>query len=101
MRQWFQRSAKPVFHAAGAIGNAPKLSVVAAEKCDDAISLCERIRLQYNRVALMERHIQISTKPQNSTIDVVGLGLNAMDTICIVPRFPEPKGKIQMRDVRV
>jgi sulfofructose kinase len=101
MRQWFQRGAKPVFHAAGAIGNASKLSVVAAEKCDDAISLSERIRLQYNRVALMERHIEISTNPQNSTTDVVGLGLNAMDTICVVPRFPSPNAKIHMRDVRV
>ncbi|HYR44568.1 MAG TPA: PfkB family carbohydrate kinase, partial [Terriglobia bacterium] len=49
----------------------------------------------------MERHIEISTKPQNSTTDVVGLGLNAMDTICVVPCFPEPNGKIHMRDVRV
>lgn len=33
--------------------------------------------------------------------DVVGLGLNAMDTICIVPRFPRPNTKIHLRDVRV
>jgi len=101
MRQRFQRGAKPVFHAARAIGDAAKLSMVAAEKCDDAISLSERIRLQYNRVALMERHIEISANLENNITDVVGLGLNAMDTICIVPRFPEPKGKIQMHDVRV
>jgi sulfofructose kinase len=49
----------------------------------------------------MERHIEISTKLQNSTSDVVGLGLNAMDTICVVPRFPEPNRKMHMRDVRV
>jgi sulfofructose kinase len=49
----------------------------------------------------MERHIEISTKLQNSTSDVVGLGLNAMDTICVVPRFPEPNRKMHMREVRV
>ena len=33
--------------------------------------------------------------------DVVGLGLNAMDTICVVPRFPEPNTKTHLREVRV
>ena len=33
--------------------------------------------------------------------DVVGLGLNAMDTICVVPRFPEPNTKTHMHEVRV
>src|SRR5262245_54089828 len=33
--------------------------------------------------------------------DVVGLGLNAMDTICVVPRFPTPNSKIHLRQVRV
>ncbi len=74
--------------------------MVAAEKGDDAIGLSERIRLQYNRVALMERHILISVTLQNNTIDVVGLGLNAMDTICVVPRFPQPNTKIHMNAVR-
>jgi sugar/nucleoside kinase (ribokinase family) len=32
--------------------------------------------------------------------DVVGLGLNAMDTICVLPRFPEPNAKIHMDEVR-
>jgi sulfofructose kinase len=40
--------------------------------------------------------------PQNiRPTDVVGLGLNAMDTICVVPRFPAPNTKTHMRDVRV
>ena len=33
--------------------------------------------------------------------DVVGLGLNAMDTICVLPRFPVPNTKIHLHDVRV
>ena len=33
--------------------------------------------------------------------DVVGLGLNAMDTVCVVPRFPEPTSKTHLREVRV
>src|SRR5262245_42258615 len=33
--------------------------------------------------------------------DVVGLGLNAMDTICVVPRFPQPNTKIHLTDVRI
>jgi len=38
---------------------------------------------------------------ENNTVDVVGLGLNAMDTICVVPVFPQPNTKIPMREVRV
>src|SRR6266700_2027336 len=33
--------------------------------------------------------------------DVVGLGLNAMDTICVVPQFPQPNTKTRLREVRV
>ncbi len=33
--------------------------------------------------------------------DVVGLGLNAMDTICVVPRFPAPNTKTHLHDVRI
>ena len=32
--------------------------------------------------------------------DVVGLGLNAMDTICVVPRFPQPNTKTHLLEVR-
>ncbi len=32
--------------------------------------------------------------------DVVGLGLNAMDTICVVPRFPRPNTKTHLLEVR-
>ncbi len=35
------------------------------------------------------------------TVDVVGLGLNAMDTICVVDRYPEPKTKTAIQRVRV
>ncbi len=38
---------------------------------------------------------------KNNTIDVVGLGLNAMDTICVVPAFPQPNTKLHMREVRI
>lgn len=38
---------------------------------------------------------------KNSTVDVVGLGLNAMDTICIVPAFPLPNTKTHLREVRI
>ena len=34
-----------------------------------------------------------------ASVDVVGLGLNAMDTICVVDRFPEPNTKIRIRTV--
>ena len=34
-------------------------------------------------------------------MDVVGLGLNAMDTICVVRRFPTPNTKTHLREVRV
>src|SRR5262245_57218613 len=33
--------------------------------------------------------------------DVVGLGLNAMDTIGVVPHFPRANTKIHLSDVRV
>jgi sulfofructose kinase len=33
--------------------------------------------------------------------DVVGLGLNAMDTVCVVPRFPRPNTKTHLQQVRV
>src|SRR3989454_6268004 len=49
----------------------------------------------------MEKHIQNSVNPPNGTTDVAGLGLNAMDTICVVPRFPEPNGKMRITQVRV
>src|SRR2546426_10162713 len=49
----------------------------------------------------MEKHIQNSVNPPNGTTDVVGLGLNAMDTICVVPRFPEPNRKVHIREIRV
>ena len=35
-----------------------------------------------------------------SVVDVVGLGLNAMDTICILDRFPESNTKVGIRNVR-
>jgi sulfofructose kinase len=38
---------------------------------------------------------------KNNTVDVVGLGLNAMDTICVVPAFPQPTTKLHMREVHV
>ena len=34
-------------------------------------------------------------------MDVVGLGLNAMDTICVVRRFPTPNTKMHLREIRV
>ena len=34
------------------------------------------------------------------SVDVVGLGLNAMDTICVVDRFPMPNTKTGIRSVR-
>jgi len=38
---------------------------------------------------------------KNNTLDVVGLGLNAMDTICVVPAFPQPNTKTHIGQVRV
>ena len=32
--------------------------------------------------------------------DVVGMGLNAVDHICIVPRFPEQDEKLRMQDFK-
>src|SRR5438094_6907554 len=74
-------------------------SIVVAEKrrCEPPL----RARLKYNRVALMERQTKNSVKPPIGTTDVAGLGLNALDTICIVPRLPEPNGKLRIRDLRV
>src|SRR5262245_23310725 len=36
---------------------------------------------------------------RNPKTDVVGVGLNAMDTICVVPGFPEPNGKTRISQV--
>src|SRR5262249_16399000 len=33
--------------------------------------------------------------------DVVGLGANAVDTVCVMPRFPQPNSKIPLTDVRI
>ena len=33
--------------------------------------------------------------------DVVGFGLNAMDYITVLPEFPQPQTKIQIREVRL
>jgi len=51
----------------------------------------------------MERHSKPSENVtlKNSTVDVVGLGLNAMDTICVVPGFPRFNTKTHMREVRI
>src|SRR5262249_60142585 len=71
--------------------------------------------LQYNRIALVESHTDTwvirgqtsdpelpkSATLKNNTVDVVGLGLNAMDTICIVPSFPQPNTKTAMLEVRL
>lgn len=35
------------------------------------------------------------------TFDVVGVGLNAMDTICVVPHLPERNEKVEIRTVRL
>jgi len=111
MRQRLQRCAEPVLHSARAIRDASHLPAIAAEKCNDPIGLSERVSLQYNRVALMKRHasfatLQISTPeefmPDNILqTDVVGLGANAVDTVCVMPRFPEPNSKIPLSDVRI
>ena len=37
----------------------------------------------------------------NPVFDVVGLGLNAMDTICVVEALPQPNTKIPVRQLRV
>src|SRR5262245_4510086 len=100
MRQRLQGRPEAVFHLARAVGYASQLPMIAAEKCDDPIGLSKRICLQYNRVALMESH-RISAILENNTVDVVGLGLNAMDTICVVPTFPRPNTKTHLSEVRV
>ncbi len=47
----------------------------------------------------------MSSRGNSTTIpnsfDVVGLGLNAMDYISILPRFPEPHSKLPIREVRL
>src|SRR5262249_20921789 len=93
--------AKAVLHPACPVSHAAKLSMIAAKKCHDTIGLSERVRLQYNRIALMERHRPISVTLKNNIIDVVGLGLNAMDTICVVPRFPAPNTKNRLSEIRI
>src|SRR5262245_44888696 len=37
----------------------------------------------------------------HATVDVVGLGLNAMDTICVVDRFPAPHTKVPIQQIRL
>jgi hypothetical protein len=59
MCQRLQRRAEAVFHLPGAIGNASKLSKIAAKKRNDPIGLSERVCLQYNRIALMESHTEL------------------------------------------
>jgi sulfofructose kinase len=59
----------------------------------------------------MKRHasfatLQISTPeefmPDNILqTDVVGLGANAVDTVCVTPQFPQPNSKIPLSDVRI
>lgn len=34
--------------------------------------------------------------PRDRPFDVVGLGLNAVDFLCVIPRFPEPNTKLRM-----
>src|SRR5262249_44753353 len=107
MGERLQRRAEAVFHFARAVGNASHLSKITAKKCHDPVGLSKRVCLQYNRVALMESHtgndlkLKKGATLKNSTVDVVGLGLNAMDTICVVPVFPRPTSKVHMREVRV
>ena len=46
----------------------------------------------------------MSNQPSATTIprfDVVGLGLNAMDYITVLPRFPEPHTKVPIKEVRL
>src|SRR5262245_46791505 len=107
MRQRLERRPETILHFAGAVGYASQLSVIAGEKRHDPIGLSERVCLQYNRVALMESHIGSDANffenatLKNNTIDVVGLGLNAMDTICVSPVFPTPNTKTHINEVRV
>jgi sulfofructose kinase len=37
--------------------------------------------------------------PQSQIFDVIGLGLNAMDTICVVESFPQPHTKTAIKEV--
>src|SRR5271154_5190295 len=38
---------------------------------------------------------------RSSAVEIVGLGLNATDTLIRVPRIPAPDSKVQFHDVRV
>ena len=38
---------------------------------------------------------------ETQTFDVVGLGSNAMDTICVVESFPQPHSKVKIKEVHV
>jgi sulfofructose kinase len=39
--------------------------------------------------------------PSETTFDVVGLGLNAVDYLCVVPHFPRFDSKLKMLDFRI
>jgi hypothetical protein len=58
MRQRLERRPKAILHLTGAIGHASQLPMIAGEKRHDPIGLSEWVCLQYNRVALMESHIE-------------------------------------------
>jgi sulfofructose kinase len=42
----------------------------------------------------------MGVRPASFDFDVVGLGLNAVDYICVIPRFPEYDEKLKMQDFR-
>ena len=42
-----------------------------------------------------------ATSIPKASVDVVGLGQNAMDYITLLPRFPEPQSKVPIREVRL
>jgi sulfofructose kinase len=42
-----------------------------------------------------------ATSIQNGRSDVVGLGLNAMDYITVVEKFPQPLTKVRIREIRL
>ena len=42
-----------------------------------------------------------NSTPIPASFDVVGMGLNAMDYICVLPRFPEPHSKLPIQEVRL
>jgi len=109
MGQRLQRRAEAIFHTPGPVGNASNLAVFPAEKSNDAVSFANRISFKNDRVALLYRHgsviIACRFRERRAnvalpTVEVVGLGLNAMDTICLVERFPVPGTKTSIREVR-